>query len=151
MPHHALLHILATTRRQSRGCVHRNITSFRTPSELSSGTCGMRSSYCHQCHIHNRKDFHHVLICMSMIPHKITPFHISINDGVLEYSSKTAPNLYHIWVQDACLQGVEGWGALQNFLKVIISPPNSYFQKYSNNTYFKNSAKSCPRYFWNKS
>ena len=117
MPHHALLHILATTRRHSRGCVHRNITFFRTPSELSSGTCGMRSSYCHQCHIHNRKDFHHVLICMSMIPHKITPFHISINGGILEYSSKTAPNLYHIWVQDACLQVVDRQGASQNFWK----------------------------------
>ena len=27
----------------------------------------------------------------------------------------------------------------------------SYFEKYSNNIYLKNSTKSCPKYFWNKS
>ena len=29
--------------------------------------------------------------------------------------------------------------------------PKSYFEKYSNNIHFKNSTKSCPKYFWNKS
>ena len=66
MPHHASRHILATTRCPSRGCVHRNTILLRTPSELSPGTCGMRSGYCHQCHTYNRKDFHHMMICMSM-------------------------------------------------------------------------------------
>ena len=36
-------------------------------------------------------------------------------------------------------------------LKVLIFPPNSYFWKYSNQHNFKNSTKSCPNYFWNKS
>ena len=57
MLHPASLHILATVRCQSRGCVHRNTTFLQTPSEISPGICGMRSGYCHQYHIHNRKGF----------------------------------------------------------------------------------------------
>ena len=150
MPHHALLHILATTRRQSRGCVHRNITFFRNPSELSSGTCGMRSSYCHQCHIHNRKDFHHVHICMSMIPHKITPLHISINDGVLKYSSKQHPTCI---ISEFKVLAFKVWrGEVHSKTFASYNLPSKFlFSKYSNNTHLKNSAKSCPRYFSNKS
>ena len=36
---------------------------------------------------------------------------------------------------------------LSKTFESYISPPNSYFQKYSNNAYFKNSTKSCPDYF----
>ena len=68
---------------------------------------------------------------MSMIPHKITPFQISVNDGVLEYSSKTAPNLYHIWVQDACLQVYARGGALFEGCLLLENP---IFENIQNNT-----------------
>ena len=46
--------------------------------------------------------------------------------------------------------GVERQGALQNFWK-FSSLPKSYFQKYANNTYFKNSTKKLFGKFSNKS
>jgi hypothetical protein len=43
----------------------------------------------------------------------------------------------YIRVQNACLQRAERWGALRNFLKVLIFPPNPSFENIQINAQFQ--------------
>ena len=69
--------------------------------------------------------------------------------GVINVSTITPK--YYAGIQNACLQWCGEVGVLSKIFESFLLSQKFYFQKYANNTYFKNSTKKLFEKFSNKS
>ena len=81
------------------------------------------------------RNLHYALMSIFIPSHKI--INTPCQGGVVNVSNNTQQ--YYAGVQNACLQEYAKDALFESFP----FSPKSYFEKYSNNKYFKHSTKSC--------
>ena len=89
------------------------------------------------------KNLHYALMRMIGSSHKIT--NAPCQGGVVTVSNNTQN--YYARVQNACLEGVERQGALQNFWKFLLSPKILFKNIFELTHISKTAQKSCLKFF----